>query len=98
MTIHQTKNGTALTIALVGRMDTFTAPDLETALQQGLDGVESLVFDCGQLDYISSAGLRVLLIAQKRMNRQGAMKLIGVNELNMEVLEATGLTEVLTIE
>ena len=87
-----------LVIALAGRLDTATAPQLETELKDCLDGVEALTLDFENLDYISSAGLRVLLSAQKTMNRQGEMKVIHVNETISEIFEITGFTDVLTIE
>lgn len=98
MTIHQTKQDTTLTLAIEGRLETITAPELEAVLQQELDGITELTFDLSQLDYISSAGLRVLLSAQKKMNRQGSMKVTGVNEIVMEIFEVTGFVDILTIE
>lgn len=98
MTINKNKNGTTLVIALEGRLDTTTAPDLEKELKSSLDGVTELVMDFEHLDYISSAGLRVLLSAQKLMNKQGSMKVIHVNEMVSEVFEVTGFSDILTIE
>ncbi len=98
MTINKTKNGNELTIALDGRLDTTTAPELEAALTGSLDGVTALTMDFAGLEYISSAGLRVLLSAQKLMNKQGAMKLTNVGEVIMEIFEVTGFTDILTIE
>ena len=98
MTIQQTKNGNALTIALEGRLDTMTAPELEAALKTALEGVLDLTFDFEKLDYISSAGLRVLLAAQKTMNQQGSMKVKNANEIIMEIFEVTGFADILTIE
>ena len=98
MTIQQTKNENALTIALEGRLDTMTAPELEAALKTALEGVEELTFDFEKLDYISSAGLRVLLAAQKTMNQQGSMKVKNANEIIMEIFEVTGFADILTIE
>lgn len=98
MTIQQTKNGNALTIALEGRLDTMTAPELEAALKTAPEGVTELTFDFEKLEYISSAGLRVLLGAQKTMYRQGSMKVIHANEIIMEIFEVTGFTDILTIE
>ena len=98
MTINKNLNGSALTIALEGRLDTTTAPQLEQELRTGLDGVNQLVFDFAQLAYISSAGLRVLLYAQKTMNKQGTMVIRNVNETIAEVFDITGFNEVLTIE
>lgn len=98
MTINKTQNGTALEIALEGRLDTVTAPDLESVLKESLDGAESLVFDLSKLDYISSAGLRVLLSAHKAMSSKGGMKVTHVNEIVQEVFEVTGFSDILTIE
>ena len=98
MTISKQQNGSVLTIAVQGRLDTTTAPDLEKEIKTGLDGVTELIMDFEKLDYISSAGLRVLLSAQKVMSKQGSMKVIHVNDLVMEVFEVTGFTDILTIE
>ncbi len=98
MTIQQIKNENALTVALEGRLDTMTAPELETTLKTALEGVEELTFDFEKLDYISSAGLRVLLSAQKTMNRQGSMKVVHANEIILEIFEVTGFSDILTIE
>lgn len=98
MTINKQKNETALTLAVEGRLDTITSPALEAALKEDLVGIESLTFDFSALDYISSAGLRVLLAAQKQMNKQGEMKVTGVSEIIMEIFEVTGFTDILTIE
>ena len=98
MTINKQQNGSVLTIAVQGRLDTTTAPDLEKEIKTGLDGVTELIMDFKKLDYISSAGLRVLLSAQKAMSKQGSMKVIHVNDLVMEVFEVTGFTDILTIE
>lgn len=97
MTINQTKEGTTLKIALEGRLDTMTAPELETVLNEQLDGVTDLQFDFTQLEYISSAGLRVLLGAQKTMNRQGQMSVSNVAEAIKEVFDITGFSDILTI-
>ena len=98
MTITKNQNGTQLTIAPAGRLDTETSPQLEAELAESLEGVTELVFDFSGLDYISSAGLRVLLSTQKRMKKQGSMRIINVNELIMEVFEVTGFQDVLSIE
>ena len=98
MTIEQKKNGTALVLALEGRLDTMTAPQLEAELKSALPGVNDLTFDLEKLEYISSAGLRVLLSAQKAMNKQGAMKVIHANEMILEIFEVTGFSDILTIE
>ncbi|MCR5795560.1 MAG: STAS domain-containing protein [Solobacterium sp.] len=98
MTINKIENGKELTIELEGRLDTTTSPELEKEMSESLDGIESLTLDLEKLDYISSAGLRVLLSAQKVMNRQGKMKVIHVNEIIMEIFEVTGFSDILTIE
>ena len=98
MNIKKTQNGSALNIALEGRLDTTTSPDLEAELKSSLDGVTELVIDMEKLDYISSAGLRVLLSAQKVMMKKGEMKVIHVNETVMEIFEVTGFSDILTIE
>ncbi len=98
MTINKTRNGNALTVAVTGRLDTTTAPSLEEELTTSLDGVTELVMDFSALDYISSAGLRVLLAAHKKMSKVGGMKVTGVNEMVMEVFDVTGFAEILTIE
>ncbi len=98
MDILKKQEGTQLTVTVSGRLDTVTAPQLEGELRSAVDGVSELVFDLAALDYVSSAGLRVLLAAQKVMNKQGEMKLIHVNELINEIFEATGFSDILTIE
>lgn len=98
MTIEKNVNGANLTLAISGRLDTTTAPELETELKAALDGVTSLVMDFAGLDYLSSAGLRVLLAAQKTMNKQGAMVIRNVNETIAEIFEVTGFSDILTIE
>ena len=98
MTIKKTADGTTLTLALEGRLDTVTAPQLETELTESLADVEKLVLDFSDLVYISSAGLRVLLAAQKRMAKQGSMVVRHANETVMEVFEVTGFVDILTIE
>ena len=98
LTIEKNLNAPALTVALIGRLDTTTAPELEKELKASLDGVTELTFDLAALEYISSAGLRVLLSAQKTMNRQGTMKLTHVNETIMEIFEVTGFSDILTVE
>lgn len=87
-----------LSISLEGRLDTTTAPELEKALDGSLDGVTELTIDMSGLDYLSSAGLRILLGAQKTMNKQGSMKVTNVNETIMEIFEVTGFADILTIE
>ena len=98
MTITKHLNGTNLEIALEGRLDTTTAPELETVLNQSLPGIENLTLDFGKLEYISSAGLRVLLSAHKIMAQKGGMKVIHANEIVNEVFEVTGFADILTIE
>ncbi len=85
-------------ISLVGRLDTTTAPELETVLKDSLEGISELNIDLEKLDYISSAGLRVLLFAQKTMNNQGKMTIKNAKPEIMEVFEITGFTDILTIE
>lgn len=91
------ENGKAA-FSLEGRLDTTTAPALEKELKEALDGVSELTLDFSALDYISSAGLRVLLSAQKRMNKQGEMKITHVNEIVREIFDVTGFADILTIE
>lgn len=98
MKINKTVNGSQLIIAVEGRIDTTTAPQLEAEMKADLEGVTDLCFDLSKLDYISSAGLRVLLAAQKLMNRQGSMKLVNVNETVMDIFDVTGFSGILTIE
>lgn len=98
MMITQNRDNTALTIALEGRLDTLTAPELETLLSGALEGVETLTLDFEKLDYISSAGLRVLLSTQKKMNGQGSMKVTHVNEIIREIFDVTGFSDILTVE
>ena len=98
LNIEKRTNGSELVVALEGRLDTITAPDLEKELQESLDDVKLLTLDFEKLEYISSAGLRVLLSAQKTMNKQGSMKIINAREEIMEIFEITGFTEILTIE
>ena len=98
LNINKTANADALTVALEGRLDTTTAPELEKELKASLEGVTELVLDMTALDYISSAGLRVLLSAQKAMNKQGEMTVTGVSETIMEIFEVTGFSDILTIK
>lgn len=97
MTITKEQNGKDLTVAIEGRLDTITAPELETELKASLDGVDKLTLDFSKLEYISSAGLRVLLSTQKRMNAQGSMTVTNVNATIMEIFEVTGFNDILTI-
>ena len=98
MTITKELNGTELKLALEGRLDTMTAPELEAELNQSLGSAESLTLDFSKLEYISSAGLRVLLSAHKAMSAKGGMKVTNVNEIVREVFEVTGFSDILTIE
>ena len=98
MTINKNLSGNQLTIALEGRLDTTPAPELEAELKASLDSVDSLIFDLDKLEYISSAGLRVLLSAQKNMSKKGGMKVTHVNEIVQEVFEVTGFSDILEIE
>lgn len=98
MKINKNINATELTMALEGRLDTTTAPQLEAELKTSLTSVESLLMDFAELEYISSAGLRVLLSAQKVMNKQGKMVIRHVNEIILDVFEVTGFIDILTIE
>lgn len=98
MTISKTQEQSTLTIALEGRLDTTTAPQLEAELKLSVQNNTELIFDFAKLEYISSAGLRVLLSAQKVMNKQGKMVIRNVNETIMEVFEVTGFVDILTVE
>ncbi len=97
MTIEKITNGTELTMVLTGRLDTTTAPQLDAEIK-AFAGVETLIMDFAGLEYLSSAGLRVLLTAQKVMNKQGKMVVRNVNETINEVFEITGFVDILTIE
>lgn len=98
MEIKKTQNGNDLIVSLEGRLDTTTAPRLEEEIRLSIGGVKNLIFDFEKLDYISSAGLRVLLATQKIMNKQGSMVIRNVNETVMEVFSVTGFVDILTIE
>ncbi len=98
MTIHKTQNGSNLEIALEGRLDTMTAPELEAELSSSLKNADSLVLDFSKLNYISSAGLRVLLSAHKSLINKGGMKVTNVNEIVQEVFDVTGFADILDIE
>lgn len=98
MNIEKHLDNENLTLKVEGRLDTATAPELEEALNNSIDGIKELTLDFASLDYISSAGLRVVLKAQKIMNAQGTMKLTGVNDEIMEVFDITGFVDILTIE
>ena len=98
MTIEKKINNDSATLIVSGRLDTQTAPELENELDAVLTGLKELIFDMTNLEYVSSAGLRVILKAQKAMNAQGSMKLTGVNDSIMEVFDITGFLDILTIE
>ena len=98
MTIQKTLNRSTLSVALEGRLDTTTAPLLEAELKSSMDGITELELDFEKLEYLSSAGLRVLLAAQKTMNKQGSMVIRHVNETIQEVFEVTGFVDILTVE
>lgn len=98
MKITKTQNGNSLYLALEGRLDTNTAPELEASIKGSIDKVEELTIDMKALDYLSSAGLRVLLGTQKIMNKQGSMRVTHVNDTIMEIFEVTGFVDILTIE
>ena len=98
MNISKNQEGSTLNIALEGRLDTTASPLLEEELGANLDGITDLVFDFDALEYVSSAGLRVLLSAQKRMNRQGKMTITNAKPLIMEIFDITGFTDILNIE
>ena len=98
LNITKEQKADTLQVTLEGRLDTTTAPELEKTLKESLDGVTELVLDFEELEYISSAGLRVLLSAQKIMNRQGGMKLVRVRDEVIEIFEVTGFLDFLTVE
>lgn len=98
MNINKTNHDSTLKIALEGRLDTATAPQLEEELNQSIADNTELILDFAKLEYISSAGLRVLLTAQKIMNKQGRMVIQNVNDVITEVFEVTGFADILTIE
>jgi len=98
LNISKNSEGSALTVALDGRLDTSTAPELEESLKDDLNEVTELVFDLKDMQYISSAGLRVLLSAQKVMNKKGTMVIRNANEQIKEIFDVTGFSDILTIE
>ena len=98
LNIKKTKEDNKLAVAVEGRLDTTTAPELEAALKEDIEGVEELVIDLANLEYISSAGLRVLLAAQKIMMKQGKMVVTNPNDVISEIFEVTGFRDILTIE
>lgn len=97
MTINKEIQDKTMTLKLTGRLDTTTSPELEKELKASLDGIEDLRMDFSELEYISSAGLRILLAAQKTMNKQGTMSITGVNDTIMEIFDITGFSDILTI-
>ena len=99
MKYEMKRDGNALTVLPEGRLDTTAAPEFQAALQEQLEGTDALIIDLEKLDYISSAGLRVLIFAHKEMKKKhGSMKLVRVNGIIMEIFDVTGFTDILTIE
>lgn len=98
MKVEKVIQGTELNVKVIGRLDTTTAPELEKELSESISGIEKLVLDFSELEYLSSAGLRVILQAQKIMNKQGKMVIRNVNETIMEIFDVTGFVDFLTIE
>ena len=98
MNIIESKDGDKLLVKVEGRLDTVTAPEFEAFINENLDGITELTIDLASLEYVSSAGLRVLLLAQKHMNRQGTMTVLNVNETVGEIFEVTGFSDILTIK
>ena len=98
MTIEKNFSNNVTTIKINGRLDTTTAPELEAVIDECVEGTQELLMDFSDLEYVSSAGLRVILKAQKLMNARGSMKLVNVNETIMEVFDITGFADILTIE
>ena len=98
MELKKNQSGDSLTVNVIGRLDAATAPQLEKELSSSLEGIKSLTLDFSQLEYVASAGLRVLLVAQKRMNKQGDMTIKNVSNEVKEVLDMTGFINFLHIE
>ena len=98
MTINKKLDGTKLYVSISGRLDTATAPDAGAQLKDGIEKITELTFDFKEIDYISSAGLRLLLSLQKIMNKQGSMKITNINETVKEIFEVTGFSDILTVE
>lgn len=98
LNIKKESNGTELTVALEGRLDTTTAPEFENEIKESISDVKELVLDLSKLEYISSAGLRVLLSTQKKMNVQGSMVVRNAREEVKEIFEVTGFADILTLE
>ncbi len=97
MTINNEKNGTDMKIMIEGRLDTTTAPELEKYVDDNIGDTKDLTFDLEKLEYVSSAGLRVLLSTQKKMNKVGSMTIINANDVIMEIFEVTGFSDIMTI-
>lgn len=98
MKIEKSSNGSSLKLAIEGRLETTTAPELDAIVKNELSGITDLTFDFSKLDYISSAGLRVMLSAHKIMIKQGKMKICGVNDIVREIFDITGFSDIFTIE
>lgn len=98
MKISKTQNGTSVELAIEGRLDTMTAPELEREVKSTMNGIKNLTLNLEKLEYISSAGLRVLLMAHKTMVTKGSMKIINVSEIVREVFDVTGFSDILNIE
>ncbi len=98
MKIIKKLDGTKLTAAISGRLDTATTPEAEAIIKDGIESVTELIIDCKEVDYISSSGLRLLLSLQKIMNKQGSMKICNINDTVAEIFEVTGFSDILTIE
>ena len=98
MEINTTQNGDELLLAIVGKLDTTTSPVLAQSIDEKIESIQDLVLDFEKLDYISSAGLRVLLNTQKKMNKRGSLRLINVQESVMDILEMTGFADILNVE
>ncbi len=96
--VEKKSEGNNVTLVLTGRLDTSTAPKLEEEVKTSIEGTENLILDFTELEYISSAGLRVLLSTLKMMKNQGSMKIINVNETVKEIFEITGFSDILTVE
>lgn len=98
MTVNKKREGNSLCVSVEGRLDTVTSPELEAALKEEFEGLTDLTFDLEKLEYISSAGLRVLLLAQKTMAKQGKMRVKNANETVKEIFDVTGFSDILTVE
>lgn len=98
MTITKNQNGSTLEVALEGRLDTTSAPELESALGNSLSSIETLIFDFSKVEYVSSAGIRTLLVANRSLKMGGATKIINANEIVKAVFDITGMTSILNVE